>query len=62
MVESIIIILNFKELGIKFVVVKVFFEIYRKFLEKVGVDYVVFLEKEMGCEVVWLLIKFKVID
>ena len=60
--ESIITTLNLKELGIKSVVAKASSETHRKLLEKVGADYVVFPEKEMGCEVARLLTKPKVID
>ena len=60
--ESIITTLNLKELGIKSVVAKASSETHRKLLEKVGADYVVFPEMEMGYEVARLLTKPKVID
>ena len=60
--ESITTTLNLKELGIKSVVAKASSQTHKKLLEKVGADYVVFPEKEMGCEVARLLTKPKVID
>ena len=62
MAESITTTLNLKELGIKSVVAKASSQTHKKLLEKVGADYVVFPEMEMGCEVARLLTKPKVID
>jgi len=60
--ESITTTLNLKELGIKSVVAKASSQTHKKLLEKVGADYVVFPEMEMGYEVARLLTKPKVID
>ena len=60
--ESITTTLNLKELGIKSVVAKASSETHKKLLEKVGADYVVFPEREMGCEVARLLTKPRVVD
>ncbi|NES89312.1 TrkA family potassium uptake protein, partial [Okeania sp. SIO2B9] len=53
--ESIITTLNLKEVGVKFVVAKASSETHVKLLNKVGADYVVFPEREMGCELARLL-------
>ncbi|NES04319.1 MAG: TrkA family potassium uptake protein [Okeania sp. SIO2F4] len=60
--ESITTTLNLKELGVKSVVAKASSETHKKLLEKVGADYVVFPEREMGCELARLLTKPGIID
>ena len=60
--ESISTTLNLKELGVKSVVAKASSETHKKLLEKVGADYVVFPEREMGCELARLLTKPGIID
>ncbi len=60
--ESIITTLNLKELGVKFVVAKASSETHMKLLRKVGVDHVVFPEREMGYELARLLSKPKILD
>lgn len=46
--ESIIICFNFKEGGVKLVVVKVFFDIYEKIFKCLGVDLIIFFEYKVG--------------
>ncbi|NEO54162.1 MAG: TrkA family potassium uptake protein [Okeania sp. SIO3B5] len=60
--ESIITTLNLKEVGVKFVVAKASSETHVKLLNKVGADYVVFPEREMGCELARLLSKPRILD
>ena len=60
--ESIITTLNLKEVGVKFVVAKASSETHVKLLNKIGADYVVFPEREMGCELARLLSKPRILD
>lgn len=60
--ESIITTLNLKEVGVKFVVAKASSETHLKLLKKIGADYVVFPEREMGCELARLLTKPRILD
>ena len=60
--DSITTTLNLKEAGVKFVVAKASSKTHKKLLEKVGADYVVFPEREMGCELARLLTKPRIID
>ncbi|NEN90136.1 MAG: TrkA family potassium uptake protein [Okeania sp. SIO3H1] len=60
--ESIITTLNLKEVGVKFVVAKASSETHMKLLNKIGADYVVFPEREMGCELARLLSKPRILD
>ncbi|NES92691.1 TrkA family potassium uptake protein, partial [Okeania sp. SIO2B9] len=49
-------------LRVKFVVAKASSETHVKLLNKVGADYVVFPEREMGCELARLLSKPRILD
>ncbi|NEQ72891.1 MAG: TrkA family potassium uptake protein [Okeania sp. SIO2C9] len=60
--ESIITTLNLKEVGVKCVVAKASSETHVKLLNKIGADYVVFPEREMGCELARLLSKPRILD
>ncbi len=60
--ESITTTLNLKEVGVKFVVAKASSKTHKKLLEKVGADYVVFPEREMGLELARLLTKPRIIE
>ena len=60
--ESITTTLNLKELGVKSVIAKASSETHKKLLEKVGADYVVFPEREMGLELARLLTKPRIIE
>ena len=60
--ESIITILNLKELGIKHVIAKANNERYKYVLERIGADTVIQPESEMGQRVALSLINPKIID
>lgn len=60
--ESVITTLNLKEGGVKFVVAKASSKIHEKLLNKVGADWVVFPEYEMGCNLAHSLTKPNVLE
>ncbi len=60
--ESITTTLNLKEGGVTYVVAKAASETHMKILKKVGADYVVFPEREMGIELARLLTRPRILD
>ena len=60
--ESILCVLNLKELGVPYIVAKAKNKSYKQILEKVGADKVVRPEKEMGVETAKGLLDRKIID
>jgi len=60
--ESVITTLNLKEAGVKFVVAKASSKIHEKLLNKVGADWVVFPEYEMGCNLAISLTKPNILE
>ena len=60
--ESVITTLNLKEAGVKFVVSKASSKIHEKLLNKVGADWVVFPEYEMGCNLARSLTKPNILE
>lgn len=60
--ESVITTLNLKEAGVKFVVAKASSQIHEKLLKKVGADWVVFPEYEMGCNLAISLTKPNILE
>ncbi len=60
--ESILCVLNLKELGIPYIVAKAKNKSYKQILEKVGADKVVRPEKEMGVETAKGLLNKNIID
>ncbi|NBK98140.1 MAG: TrkA family potassium uptake protein [Erysipelotrichia bacterium] len=60
--ESILCVLNLKELGIPYIVAKAKNKSYKQILEKVGADRVVRPEKEMGVEIAKGLLNKYIID
>lgn len=60
--ESIITVLNLKEAGVPHVVAKASSETHVKLLQRVGADYVVFPEHEMGCELARRLTRPGILD
>lgn len=59
---SILVTVQLKELGVKFVVAKAMNDLHGKVLEKVGADRVVYPERDMGARVAHHLVSTKVID
>ena len=59
---SILVTVQLKELGVKFVVAKAMSDLHGKVLEKVGADRVIYPERDMGARVAHHLVSAKVID
>lgn len=59
---SILVTVQLKELGVKFVVAKAMNDLHGKVLEKVGADRVVYPERDMGARLAHHLVSDKVID
>lgn len=60
--SSVLITLNLKELGVKYVVSKAQSEVHAKLLEKIGADKIVFPERDMGAKLAQSLTMTNILD